>query len=111
MSWVDSAIEAGASPIDVDVSDLDLDVDILQVLPLSAHEFYLLKLEPDIAKMAEGDDRNEILGLRTVFEMLHKCDSTLSWGKFRRLPLTLLGAIATRCTNAVGVSGGGVVGE
>ena len=111
MSWLDSAIEKADEPIDVDVSDLGLDIESIQVKPLSASEFQALKSFPDIAKLS-GSDRAEVLGLRTVYEMIAKCDEAISWAKFNRLPLNLLAEIANRCTNAVGSpSGGGVLGE
>jgi hypothetical protein len=110
MSWLDNAIEQANNPIDVDVSGLGLSEDILQAKPLSAAEFQVLKSEPEIARLS-GDDRNELLGLRTVFEMLSKCDSTLSWNKFRLLPMQLLGELATRVTAAVGTGQDGALGK
>tara|TARA_R110000851_G_scaffold108116_6_gene229018 strand:+ start:10744 stop:11076 length:333 start_codon:yes stop_codon:yes gene_type:complete len=110
MSWLDSAIEQANNPIDIDVSGLGLSTDILQAKPLSAAEFQVLKSEPEIAKLS-GNDRNELLGLRTVFEMLSKCDSDLSWNKFRQLPMQLLGELAVRVTAAVGTGQDGALGK
>ena len=111
MSWLDSAIEKASEPIVVDVSDLSLDVESIHVKPLSAAEFQALKSFPDIAKLS-GQDKAEVLGLRTVYEMIAKCDDSISWGKFNQLPLNLLAEIANRCTTAVGSpSGGGALGE
>lgn len=110
MSWLDNAIEQANNPIDVDVSGLGLSEDILQAKPLSASEFQVLKSEPEIARLS-GDDRNELLGLRTVFEMLSKCDESLSWNKFRLLPMQLLGELATRVTAAVGTGQDGALGK
>jgi hypothetical protein len=111
MSWLDTAIERASQPITVDVSDLELGVEHLEVKPLSAAEYQTLKSDPDISKLV-GEDRNEMLGIRTVYEMLAKCDSSLSWGKFRRMPLALLGEIATRVTATIGSpTGGGELGN
>ena len=111
VEWLDTAIEKAGSPVEVDVSHLGLEVQTLQVIPLSAAEFQVLKSEPEIARL-EGDDRNEVLGLRVCYEMLAKCDKGLSWKKFRQLPLTLLGAILTAITETVGQPlGGGELGE
>jgi len=110
MSWLDSAIEQANNPIDVDVSGLGLSEDIIQAKPLSAAEFQVLKAEPEIARLS-GEDRNELLGLRTVYEMLSKCDKSLSWGKFRQLPMQLLGELATRVTAAVGTGQDGALGK
>ena len=110
MSWLDSAIEQANNPINVDVSGLGLSEDILQAKPLSAAEFQVLKSEPEIARLS-GDDRNELLGLRTVYEMLSKCDESLSWNKFRLLPMQLLGELATRVTAAVGTGQDGALGK
>ena len=112
MSWIDGAIESGNAPIDVDVSDLDLDVDVIQVKPISANEYNLLKQDPEVTKITDEQDRMEILGMLTVCTMLKKCDNTISWGKFRQMPLTLISKLATLCTEAVGTDGGGgVLGE
>tara|TARA_B100001094_G_C17981265_1_gene695351 strand:- start:305 stop:640 length:336 start_codon:yes stop_codon:yes gene_type:complete len=111
MSWLDNAIEQASKPIKVDVKDLGLDIEFLEIIPLSAAEFQTLKADPEVARLT-GEDRNEHLGLRAVFEMVAKCDSSVTWGKWRKLPLQTLGEIATRVTNAVGSpAGGGVLGE
>ena len=110
MTWLDSAIEKAGNPITVDVSDLDLDIDSIDVKPLSAAEFQTIKAFPEIAKL-HGADKQEVLGLRTVYEMIAKCDDSISWKKFNQLPLTLLGELATRITTAVGTDGGGALGE
>jgi|TARA_R100001163_G_scaffold65731_2_gene64345 hypothetical protein len=110
MSWLDSAIEQANNPIDVDVEGIGLGIKSLQAKPLSAAEFQVLKSEPEIAKLS-GEDRNELLGLRVVYEMLAKCDSELSWNKFRQLPLSTLGELATRVTEAVGSPTEGALGK
>lgn len=110
MSWLDSAIEKASNPISVNVSDLGLDIDTIEVKPLSAAEFQTIKSFPEIAKL-HGTDKNEVLGLRTVYEMIAKCDDSISWAKFNNLPLNLLAELATRVTEAVGTSGGGALGE
>lgn len=111
MSWLDNAIEQASVPIKFDVSDLNLGIEELEIIPLSAAEFQTLKSDPEISKLT-GDDRNEMLGLRTVYEMVAKCDKSVTWGKWRQLPLQTLGEIATRATVAVGSpAGGGALGE
>ena len=110
MTWLDSAIEKASNPITVDVSDLKLDVQTIDVKPLSAAEFQTIKSFPEIAKL-HGADKQEVLGLRTVYEMIAKCDNSITWKKFNQLPLTLLAELATRVTNAVGTDGGGALGE
>lgn len=110
MSWLDSAIEQANNPIDVDIEGLGLGIKTLQAKPLSAAEFQVLKSEPEIARLS-GEDRNELLGLRVVYEMLAKCDSELSWNKFRQLPLSKLGELATKVTEAVGSTTEGALGK
>ena len=49
-----------------------------------------------------------------TYEMIAKCDESLSWAAFQRLPLSLIGEIAIRVQAAVGTptqDGGGVLGE
>ena len=112
MSWLDLAIEEANKPITVDVSELPLGVETVEIIPLSANEFSILKADPELRKLSDIQDRNEYLGLRTVYEMLSKCDETLSWSKFRKLPINLLGDIATKVTDAIGSpDGGGELGK
>tara|TARA_R110000824_G_scaffold89354_5_gene219149 strand:+ start:379 stop:714 length:336 start_codon:yes stop_codon:yes gene_type:complete len=111
MTWLDSAIEKADQPVSFDVSDLGLDVENLECKPLSAAEFQTLKTLPEISKL-DGSDRTEVMGLRTVYEMLAKCDDKISWQKFKSLPIVLLGELCIRATNAVGsADGGGALGE
>ncbi len=107
MSWIDTAIDRASQPIEVDVRGLDMGVDVINVMPLSANEYQTLKTHPE-ATGKSGDDRNEYLGMRMVFEMLAKCDSKLTWGKFQQLPIAFMGELSTRVTAAVG---GGALGE
>lgn len=87
------------------------EVESLMALPLSAAEYQALKADPELRKLS-GDDRTEALGMRMTYEMLAKCDDSLKWGKFRRLPLTLLGKIAERVMQTIGApQGGGALGE
>ena len=109
MSWIDTAIDAASQPIEVDVSDLGMGVDIVQVIPLSANEYSTLKAHPDAAKLS-GQDKDEWMGMRMVFEMLAKCDDELSWGKFRTLPISLLGQLSGRVTASIN-GDGGALGE
>tara|TARA_R110000744_G_scaffold1725_3_gene6207 strand:+ start:7383 stop:7724 length:342 start_codon:yes stop_codon:yes gene_type:complete len=112
MSWLDLAIEESNKPINVDVSEIRMGTDSVQVIPLSANEFQAIKADPDMRKLQNETDRNEYLGLRTVYEMLAKCDDSLSWGKFRELPINLLGELATKVTDALGSpDGGGELGK
>ena len=111
MSWLDTAIEQAGKPVEVDIKDLNFGVDTLQALPLSAHEYQVLKADPEASKLS-GEDRNEYLGIRMVYEMLAKCDPSLSWGKFRQLPVSVLGELANRVSASVGTpDGGGALGE
>ena len=119
MTWLDSTLDKLASDIEVDVSEIGLTgedgktITTLLARPLSAQEYQVLKSEPEIRNL-HGQDRTELLGLRMTYEMLAKCDSTLKWGQFKRLPLTIIGAIALKVGEAVGQpleSGGGVLGE
>lgn len=105
MSWIETAIDRASQPIEVDVSDLPMGVDTVQCIPLSANEYQVLKSHPD-ARNLSGDDKNEYLGMRMVFEMLSKCDDGLTWGKFRELPIALLGNLSSRVTDAISKDGG-----
>tara|TARA_R110002050_G_scaffold7274_2_gene28408 strand:+ start:12430 stop:12771 length:342 start_codon:yes stop_codon:yes gene_type:complete len=112
MSWLDLAIEEANKPIIVDVSELPMGVKTVEVIPLSANEFTALKADPQLRKITDQNDKNEYLGLRTVYEMLAKCDNTISWPKFRQLPINLLGDLATKVTDAIGSpDGGGELGK
>ena len=116
MSWVDSEIEKSASPIEVDVEHLGLTgadgktVLTLEVLPLSAAEYQTLKADPEL-KGLSAEDKQEILGLKLVHLMIQKCDSSVTWSKFRKLPLTRITGLATAVTAAVGLDGGGALGK
>ncbi len=117
MSWLNSTLEAAGGAIDVDVTGVGLvaedgkPVEVLSAKPLSAAEYQALKSEPEIRTLS-GDDRSELLAIRMTFEMLKKCDSSLKWGEFRRLPLALVGELSSRIAAAIGApSGGGVLGE
>jgi hypothetical protein len=102
--WIDDAIEKAGEPIDVDVEALGIGVETIQVIPLSAAEFNVLKSHPEVRSLT-GDDRSEMLGLLMVCEMMRKADSEVTWAKMKRLPLTTLGALATAVTAAVGTEG------
>ena len=102
--WLDDALEKAGSPIDVDVSEVGLGVDTLQVIPLSASEFNVLKSHPEVRGLI-GTDRDEMLGLVMVAEMMKKADPSVTWPKLKNLPLQTLGALATAITAAVGEQG------
>lgn len=108
--WLNSALERASNPITVNVADLGLEVDELQVKTLSAAEYQTLKANPALSKIAITE-RAEWIGLRTIFEMLSKCDDNLKWSEFQKLPLQLLSQLATRVTETVGNSDGGVLGN
>lgn len=109
--WLDTAIEKASNPITVNVSGCKIGVDELDVIPLSAAEFQVIKQLPEIKKLPIGE-RQEMLGLRIIFEMMSKCDSTLTWGKFQKLPLNTLALLASTVTDAVGsATGGGAMGN
>ena len=110
MSWLDNALEKASNSVEIDVRDLGLGVDTIQAIPLSAAEYQVLKRDPELAGLPE-DDKTEALGIRAIFEMLAKCDKSLKWGKFKKLPLQTIGDLATKVTEAVGYSGGGALGE
>lgn len=81
--------------------------------PISAAEYQVLKSDPELKGMSD-QDKQEMLGLKMCYEMLKKCDSSLTWGKFKTLPLILIGEIASRVVKAAGAptpDGGGALGE
>ena len=81
--------------------------------PISAAEYQVLKSDPELKGLSD-QDKQQMLGLKMCYEMLRKCDSELTWGKFKTLPLMLIGEIATRVVKAAGtptLDGGGVLGE
>jgi len=109
--WLDTAIEKASNPITVNVAAVGIGVDEIEVKPLSAAEFQIVKQLPEIRKLPIGE-RQEVLGLRIIFEMMSKCDETLTWKKFQMLPLNTLANLAQTVTDAVGSSaGGGALGN
>jgi hypothetical protein len=116
LSWLDTTIAKAGEPITVNVAHLGLEdedgiVQTLQAKPLSVGEYQALKADPSMRTLS-GEDKQEALGLRMSYEMLAKCDDTLSWGKWKQLPLNVLAQIAAAVVEAVGSpSGGGVLGE
>lgn len=116
MSWLDNTIAKAGEPITVNVAHIGLEdedgiVQTLQAKPLSVGEYQALKADPSMRTLS-GEDKQEALGLRMSYEMLAKCDDTLSWSKWKQLPLNLLAQIAAAVVEAVGSpSGGGVLGE
>jgi len=110
-NWLDSALAQSGEPIDVDVLDLGIKhgaglLEQIQVLPLSAAEYQVLKSHPDIRNLKNGEDRTEMLGLLVTFEMMSKCDVTLNWTTFKQLPLTLLNDLSTAILTATRGEGG-----
>lgn len=110
MTWLETAIDKANEQVVVDVSHLNLDVKEIKVLPLSANEYQVLKADPNMAGLSL-EDKTERLGLRMVFEMMRKCDDSLSFGKFLDLPLSTIGELSTAVMDALGITGGGVLGE
>jgi hypothetical protein len=111
MTWMDNAIEKAGEAITVDVRHLNLDVETIDVKPLTAQEYQVLKSHPEMRVLSE-DDKNERLGMMMVCEMMQKCDSSISWTKMKQMPLTLIGALSTAITSAIGqIDGGGALGE
>ena len=116
MSWVDGEIEKSQAAVEVDVEHLGLTgedgkvVPTIEVLPLSAAEYQTLKVDPEL-KGLTPDDKQELLGLKLVHLMIQKCDSSVTWAKFRKLPLQRITALATAVTSAVGLDGGGALGK
>jgi hypothetical protein len=111
-TWLDTAIEKALNPIKVNVAHIDLPVDEIEVLPLSAAEFQKLKALPELTKIKNLSDRQEVFGLRVIYEMMSKCDESLNWTKFNSLPINLLAALATAVNETVGTAqGGGAMGN
>jgi len=108
--WLDDAIEKAGSPIDVDVTEVAIPADHIQVIPLSASEYNVLKAHPELRGLV-GEDRSELLGLLMVAEMMTKADSTITWKKLKQLPLSTLGALAAAISEAVGNPEEGALGE
>ena len=117
--WLDSTLDKANADIEVDMTGVGLvgedgkEVKVLMARPISAAEYQVLKSDPQAQKL-KGEDRTEYLGLRMTFEMLAKCDATLTWGSFQKLPLNMLGELAQAVIQSVGQpteSGGGVLGE
>tara|TARA_R110001592_G_scaffold67354_6_gene206560 strand:- start:8736 stop:9077 length:342 start_codon:yes stop_codon:yes gene_type:complete len=112
MSWLDTAIESVAQDIEVDVSHLPLGINTIMVQPLSTSEYQVLKQMPEVSKHALKEDRDEALGLQMVALMMAKCDSSVSWAKLKKLPISTLGQLSTAIMSAIGsANGGGVLGE
>ena len=110
MTWLETAIDKANEPIAVDVEHLNLDVKEITVLPLSANEYQMLKNDPDLRNLTT-EDRTERLGLRMVFEMMRKCDDDLNFNQFLNLPLNTIGELSNAVMDALGISGGGALGE
>ena len=110
MTWLETAIDKANEPIAVDVEHLNLDVKEITVLPLSANEYQMLKNDPDLRNLTT-EDRTERLGLRMVFEMMRKCDDDLNFNQFLNLPLNTIGELSNVVMDALGISGGGALGE
>ena len=105
-NWLDGVIEEMKNPIEVSVGHLGLKdaegetIESLQVLPLSANEFQVLKGHPDMKKLKGYEERAERLGLLVTFEMLRKCDKSITLAKFKQLPLQLLNDLSTAIMGA-----------
>jgi len=111
MSWLDSAIEQSTEPIIVEVGHLGIRdgegvLQEIQCLPLSANEYQVLKAHPEMRKLKDGDDRIERLGMLVTFEMMRKCDNSLTFKKFKELPLQLLNDLSTSILTASRGDGG-----
>lgn len=110
--WVDGVIESMKMPLEVQVSHLGIRdesgelVESLMVLPLSANEFQVLKAHPDMKKVKGYEERAERLGLLVTFEMLRKCDKSVTLSKFKQLPLQLLNDLSTAIMGATRGSDG-----
>ena len=90
MSWLNATLEVSSNAIEVNTEGLGLrgedgkEVKTLMAKPLSAHEYQVLKNDPELRTLV-GADKTELLGLKMTFEMLKKCDSSLKWQQFRQL--------------------------
>ena len=118
-SWLDSTLEAASADIEVDMKGVGLmgedgkEITSIMCRPISAAEYQILKADPELKGMSDTD-KQEMLGLKMTYEMLKKCDSSLTWSKFKNLPLILIGEIASRVVKAAGSpipNGGGALGE
>ena len=117
--WLDSTLDRINADIEVDVSGVGLvgedgkEIQTILCRPISAAEYQILKSDPKALKLS-GEDKTEYLGMRMTYEMLAKCDKSLTWGAFQKLSLTILGRLAERVVKAAGApapDGGGVLGE
>ncbi len=110
-SWLDSALAASEQPVQVDISHLRIPEgdgfkETIEVRPLSAKEYQVLKSHPDIRASKDADDKMERLGLLVTYEMMKKCDDTLKFDTFKALPLTLLNDLSTAILAATRGGGG-----
>jgi hypothetical protein len=102
MTWIDNIIEQASEPMTVVVKHLNIGVDEIQVLPLSVKEYNGLKANPELLGL-NAEDRAERLGMLMVFEMMLKCDKSLTWESFQRMPLTIIGQLTSAIMDAVNV--------
>jgi hypothetical protein len=86
--WLDSTLDKINADIEVDVSGVGLfgedgkEVQTILCRPISAAEYQVLKSDPKALKLS-GEDKTEYLGMRMTYEMLAKCDKSLTWGAFQ----------------------------
>lgn len=110
--WIDGVIESMKAPLDVDVAHLKIRdssgalIETMQCLPLSANEFQTLKSHPDLREVSGYEERAERLGLLVTFEMIRKCDKSVTLAKFKQLPLHLLNDLSTAIMGATKGSDG-----
>lgn len=106
MTWLDNAVAQSSAPLKVDILDLGiLDddgslVESIEVIPVSAKEYQVLKHHEHVRNAPEAD-REERLGMVVTFEMMKKADKTLKWDSFRSLPIQFLNRLATLINEAM----------
>lgn len=110
MTWIDSLIDKAGDSVVVDVSHLNMGIEKIEVVPLTASEYNVLKRHPELSGLQE-DDKVEKLGLLMIAEMMNKADKDITWAKLQRLPLQTLANLSQAITKAIGNESVGVLGE
>jgi len=120
-NWLHATVLNGREIQYIDVEEINLPdghgghLKVLPAIPLTVSEFNVLKAHPKVRNLSNQNDRNETLGMLSVYQCLSKADPTLKESEFWSLPLGVLGQIAEKVTDVLGGSskatGGGVLGE